>query len=102
MFSAQAEELRLATENLHNCSAIFRDTVQVREEYGGQVVWDGVVHVLGIEGHKQASTCYSWSSTIEGSDKKRFYAVLKIPPVDSAQAAVRAAIVADYKSGRSA
>ncbi len=34
----------------------------------------------GIEGDKQASTCYSWSSTIEGSDKKRFYAVLKIPP----------------------
>ena len=39
------------------------------------------------------SRCYAWSHAIEGSEKRRFVAVLHEGPVDSTQAAVRAAIV---------
>jgi hypothetical protein len=42
---------------------------------------------------------YAWSS-IEGSDKHRFYAVLHVPPISSPADAVRAAIVADYRGSR--
>jgi len=41
-----------------------------------------------------------WSSPIEGSTKRRYYAVLHVPPIDSPEKAVRAAIVQDYKTGK--
>jgi hypothetical protein len=34
---------------------------------------------------------------MEGSDKRRFFAVLHIPPITSTQDAVRAAIVQEYR-----
>ena len=43
---------------------------------------------------------YAWSSPIEGSTKRRFFAVLHQPPVDSPQVAVRAAIIAERKAAK--
>jgi hypothetical protein len=57
------------------------------------------VHVFRIDGHPQAHKAYAWSSPIEGSDKRRFFAVLHLPPVPSPIEAVRAAIVAERRSG---
>lgn len=48
--------------------------------------------------HPQAFTCYAWSSPIEVSQICRFCAVLGVLPVDSAQDAVRAAIVSNAKA----
>jgi hypothetical protein len=50
-----------------------------------------------IKVHPQADKCYTWSSPIEGSTKRRYYAVLYIPPIDSPEKAVRASIVHDHK-----
>jgi len=97
----EAEQLREAVERLHNCRASLRTVASVKEEFEGQPAWEGTVHVFDINGHPTADTCYAWSSAVEGSNKHRFYAVLKIPSVDSPQAAVRAAFVSDYKAGRS-
>jgi hypothetical protein len=69
----------------------------VSEEFGGKVVWQGVVHVFDLIGHPTASTAYAWSSPIEDSDRRRFYAVLGVPPINSAADAVRAAIVAEHR-----
>ena len=41
---------------------------------------------------------YAWSSPIEGSDKRRFFAVLHVPPITLPVEAVRAAIVAEQKA----
>jgi hypothetical protein len=40
-----------------------------------------------------------WTAPIAGSNKHRFYTVLGKPPINSAAAAVRAAIVAEHKAG---
>jgi hypothetical protein len=69
----------------------------VRETFEGQPVWEGVVHVFDLTGHPTAIRAYAWSSPIEGSTKRRFFAVLHQPPVDSPEAAVRAAIVAEHR-----
>jgi hypothetical protein len=45
----------------------------------GATVWEGVVHVFDLEGHPKATRAYAWSSPIEGSTKRRFFAVLGIP-----------------------
>lgn len=47
--------------------------------------------------HPTATRAYAWSSPIEGSAKRRFFAVLHQPPVDGPQAAVRAAIMAEQR-----
>ena len=46
-------------------------------------------------GHPKAKRCYAWSFT-EGK-QTRFVTVLEIPPVESAQTAVRAAIAGEAK-----
>jgi hypothetical protein len=74
--------------------------VFVIKQFGEKTVWNGVVSVFSPEGHPQAYKCYGWSSPIEGSTKRRYYAVLHIPPVDSPEKAVRASIVQDIKTGR--
>jgi hypothetical protein len=69
--------------------------VEVFETFQGQTVWEGIVDVFYIKGNALATRCYTWSSPIEGSTKRKFFAVLHVPPVTSARDAVRAAIVQD-------
>lgn len=93
---AGSDQLKRAIEGLHKCSASYISSESVREIFEGQVAWEGVVLVFSVD-HPEADTCYAWSSPIEGSNRRKFYAVLKIPPVDSPEAAVRASIVSDYR-----
>src|SRR5580704_9177180 len=81
---------------MHGGSATLSQSVPVRETFEDKPVWEGLVHVFDLAGHPTASRAYAWSSPIEGSTKRRFFAVLHQPPVDSPEAAVRAAIVAEH------
>jgi hypothetical protein len=92
--------LKTAIESQHGGTATLAQSVPVRETHAGAVVWDGVVHVFDLDGHPAASRAYAWSSPIEGSDKRRFFAVLHQGPVKSPVDAVRAAIVAEQRQLR--
>ncbi len=96
----EASELKGAVEHMHRCKAHLAQSVPVRERHGDATVWKGVVHVFDLTGHPKATRAYAWSSPIEGSDKRRFFAVLHLPPVTSPAEAVRAAIVAEQKAAR--
>lgn len=85
---------------MHDCTASFIEDVVVLEKYGDQTVWSGTVSVFSIEGNPQATKAYAWSSPIEGSTKRRYYAVLGVPPIDSPEKAVRVSIVQDHKTGK--
>jgi hypothetical protein len=87
---------------MHGGSATLAQSVPVRETFQGQTVWEGVVHVFDLAGHPTATRAYAWSSPIEGSDKRRFFAVLQTDRINSPAGAVRAAIVAEHraKAGR--
>lgn len=84
---------------MHQCSATPIETIAVTETFEGKTVWQGIIHVFKIKGNDKADICYAWSSPIEGSTKRRYYTVLKVPPVDSPEKAVRASIVQDHKAG---
>src|SRR6266853_4766826 len=88
-------ELKNAVERMHHCSARLIQSVPIREWFEHETVWEGAVHIFDLEGHPTASRAYAWSSSIEGSDKRRFFAVLHQPPITSPVDAVRAAIVAE-------
>ncbi len=94
-----SDDLRRAIERMHTCKAILAQSVPVRERHGNMTVWEGIVHVFDLKGHTTANRAYAWSSPIEGSDKRRFFAVLHQPPIMSPADAVRAAIVAENRNG---
>ena len=73
-------------------------SVPVKETTDGKTIWEGKVHIFALAGNKLARRAYAWSSPIEGSTKRRFFAVLHIPPIDSPANAVRAAIVAEHRA----
>lgn len=63
-------------------------------------MWQGAVRVFALTGHPSGATrAYAWSYRTEGT-RRRFMAVLGVPPVDSAVMAVRASIVADEQKKR--
>jgi hypothetical protein len=97
MMEDSSQELGHTVETQHGGQATLVQTVSVRETFQGQTVWEGVVHVFDLEGHPQAARAYAWSSPIEGSEKRRFFAVLQLGAIKSPADAVRAAIVAEYK-----
>lgn len=97
MIEVEASQLKRAVEAQHGCTATLIQSAPVKETFDGKTVWDGVVHVFQIHGHPKAKKAYAWSSPIEGSDKRRFFAVLHVPPVTSPVEAVRAAIVAEKR-----
>ncbi len=92
----------MAVEKLHRCSAVHVGSSPVHEIFNGQTVWKGDVEIFKIEKHPRAKRCYAWSYREGDGDKeKRFVTVLEIPPVVSAQTAVRAQIVKDVKDSYS-
>jgi hypothetical protein len=92
------ERVELALGHQHNCGAFHRAIVPVHEAFRGQTLWRGDVEVFDLTGHPKAKRAYAWSHR-EGNDDKgeRFVAGLEIPPVESAQTAVKVAIVAELK-----
>ena len=99
MTDVDANELKKAVKQMHHCNTRLIQSVPVREKFERETVWEGVVHVFALTGHPTAAQAYAWSSPIEGSDKRRFFAVLHVPPITSPVDAVRAAIVAEQRDG---
>jgi hypothetical protein len=93
-----ADQLKRAVEGQHGGTAALVDALPVKEVYQGKTVWDGVVHIFDLEGHPKATRAYAWSSPIEGSSNRRFYAVLHLGGIRSPLDAVRAAVVAEHKA----
>ncbi len=100
MNDAEINNLCLCIETQHGGTARFREVVSVSETFNGQPVWEGEVHVFDLDDHSKATRAYAWSSPVDGSDRRRFYAVLHLGPIRSARDAVRAAIVAEHRTSK--
>ena len=81
-------EFKKAIRATHGADATLFDRVLVFEAFQDHPVWDGEVLVFNLSDHPTSRTCYAWS--VDG----RVTAVLHEGPVDSPEAAVRAAIAA--------
>jgi hypothetical protein len=87
--------LSRAIYDLHGSKATWVESVPVKEVFEGETVWEGIVQVFNLLNHPTDKRCYAWSYQLEGSKKRRFFAVLHQGVVDSPEKAVRAAIVRD-------
>lgn len=81
---------------MHQCSATHAESVPWIEMFGAKKIWEGVVEVFDLAGHPKAKRAYAWS--YNDGKETQFTTVLEIPPVESPQTAVRAAIMAQKRS----
>jgi hypothetical protein len=103
------EALREAIRKLHGCDSTFVESVPIIERVhiptggdallksGWRTVWEGAGCVFDLIGHPKANRAYAWSTEVPGTERRRFVAVLRLPPVDTPSDAVRASIIAEYR-----
>ena len=75
---------------MHGCESRWEGSVRVEEKFEGKMVWDGIVEVFRLIGHQKANYAYAW--TYRDDNQNKTAVVLKIPPVDSPQTAVKVVI----------
>jgi hypothetical protein len=87
------DRLKLVIEHRHKCSAHSLRSERVKEEVDGGTLWEGEVEVFGVTGHPKARRCYCWSC----GEPEEFITILELPPVDSAQSAVKVGVAYQVK-----
>ncbi len=92
------EELSDVIRRLHGAESEHVESVPVKETFEGKTVWDGVVEVFNLKGHPTAFRAYAWAHDTDDANKRRYVAVLHTHPIKSAQDAVKAALVQEYRN----
>lgn len=100
MNDVTVSDLATAVEGLHGGSATLERVEHVVERHADNVAWEGDVYVFGLADHPTARRAYAWSEPVQGSARRRFFAVLHTEPVTSPTLAVRASILNDARYGR--
>jgi hypothetical protein len=93
------QSLQTAIRAQHGCDSQHVESVPVHEVFHGQTAWRGTVEVFEIIGHPRAKHVYSWAYE-DDDGRTKTITVLEIPPVDSAQTAVKVAIAAKAQGER--
>lgn len=90
-------ELQKAIRNLHGCDSEHVKSVHVKEEFQGQVLWDGKVELFKLIDHKTAKEAYAWAY-LDAKQQAQYVTVLHVGPIDSPEKAVKAMIAARFKT----
>ena len=88
--SERIERLKEAVEKAYECKARHVVSEEVTDLFQGEVAWDAVVATFELEEHPKAKRCYAWAHIEDG--EPHYTTVLEIPPVNSAESALEAAI----------
>jgi len=95
------QKLKDAILSLHGCESEYTGTQEVIETFKGETVWSGNVEVFNVSGHPKANRCYAWAHATGKDDRDiRYVVVLELPPVDSPERAVQAAVAAEIMHER--
>lgn len=91
-------ELRDVIRRLHGVDSEHVGSVPVKETFQGKTVWDGIVEVFDLKDHPTAFRIYAWAhDTDDPENPRRHVTVLHSHPIKSAQDAVRAAIIQEFR-----
>jgi len=94
--SERIERIKNAVEKRERCRAKHVQSLRVKEKWIEETVWDGVVETFDLLNHPTAKRAYAWERRDPGEEPP-YTVVLGIPPVNSANDAVKAAIMAVVK-----
>jgi hypothetical protein len=88
------ERLRQLIRDQHGVEATHLRSDHVQETIHGARVRDGIVEVFAIKGHGRTNIAYGWiHDTADGG--ARYVSILRLSPILTANAAVRASLAAD-------
>ena len=88
-------KLKKAIRATLGCGAHHFTTVPVMELFLGKIAWQGDVEIFDLIKHPKAQHCYAWG--YHEGETMRMTAVLGLPPVDSAETAVKVTLAASAK-----
>ena len=88
--------LKKAIRETHGCDSYWLESVKVGEHIKGQRTWYTTVEVFALVGHQKAKHAYAWMMYREGKED-RTVVVLGLPPVASAEDAVKVAMASTAK-----
>lgn len=92
--SKYLDELRDVIRRLHGAEATHVESIPVKEVFGGETIWEGIVEVFDLHNHPKAKRIYAWAQETGNPERPvRHVTVLHIPPVTSAILAAKAAII---------
>jgi hypothetical protein len=92
-------ELQEVIRKLHGVDSEHVESVPVKETFEGETAWEEIVEVFNLKGHPTAHRVYAWMhDTGDSKNPRRHVTVLHLHPIKSAQDAVRAAIVQEFRS----
>ena len=84
----QIPRLRRLIKRRYQCNAEHVRSKIVVERAPDGSLWRGTVEVFDLSGHPEANRCYGWVE--EANGECIWHTWLNVPPVGSAEAAVRA------------
>ena len=90
------ERLQMAIQQLHGTPSRHIGSVHVVERFQEKILWEGDVEVFQLRNHPKAKRCYGWSYR----EPEEFITILELPPVDSAQSAVKVGVSHQIKKAR--
>ena len=98
--SERIERIKKAVETSEKCRAKHIQSLHVKERFNEETVWEGIAETFDLQEHPKAKRAYAWERWGEPGDKREpeYTVVLGIPPVNSANDAIKAAIMAIWKS----
>ena len=94
--SERIERIKNAVEQRERCRAKHVQSLRVKQNWIEDTVWDGVVETFDLHDHPTANRAYAWERW-EPGEEPRYVIVLGIPPVNSADDAVKAVIMSVVK-----
>jgi hypothetical protein len=93
------QELQDVIRRVHGAESQHVESVPVKEMFQGRTAWEGIVEVFNLTGHPTAHRVYAWAhDTDDPNNPRRHVTVLHLHPIKSAQDAVRAAIVQEFRN----
>ena len=95
---ATERKLKAAIEHRYGGTAhlAYMDAVAISLQ--ARPICEGVVFVFDLVGHPEAERAYGWTSLVGKTGERQFHVVLQVPPIASAQDAVRSMTVAESQS----
>jgi len=90
---------KVVISSIDGCKCVHVASEPVHEIIQGQTAWPGTVEVFDVIGHPKAKRVYACQYE-DDEGQSRTVTVLEIPPVDSAQTAVKMAIAAKARQKR--
>jgi len=102
MTAAHILRLQNAVSRSSGCTSKYIETIAVTEcfhGFQGEVPWRRDVAMFEIFGHPKARRAYAWFRHESGSTTPSYVVVLGVAPINSARAAVAAAMAASIVKG---